>query len=107
MPDPSQTIAEAKRHHHAGNLHAAEQLFRQALEMDPHRAETWYFLGVLHSQQRRFEEAIEYLQKATSIDPRQPVYFYALANVFLERGDYDEAASRYRRAIRLHHDKGI
>lgn len=104
MPDPSQTIAEAKRHHQAGNLHAAEQLFRRALEMDPDRAETWYHLGVLYSQQRRFEEAIEYLGKATSIDPGQPVYLYALANAFLERGDYDEAASRYRRAIRLHHD---
>jgi protein O-GlcNAc transferase len=104
MPDSSQTIAEAKRHHQAGNLRAAEQLFRQALEAEPERAETWYYLGILHSQQRRFEPAIEYLQKAIALDPRQPVYVYALANAHLERGEYGEAAARYRRAIRLHHD---
>jgi protein O-GlcNAc transferase len=104
MPDSAQTIAEAKRHHQAGNLHAAERLYRQALEAEPNHAEALYYLGILHSQRGLFEQAIEFLGRACAINARQPVYCYALANAHLERGEYDEAAAGYRRAIRLHHD---
>jgi tetratricopeptide (TPR) repeat protein len=104
MADTAPLITEGKRHHQAGNLQAAEQMYRQVLAADPNHAEAMYFLGILHSQKGLFEQAADFLTKASTIDPRKPVYFYALANAYLELGEHDKAASRYRPALKLHPD---
>jgi tetratricopeptide (TPR) repeat protein len=99
------TIAEALdtavKHHRAGNLRAAEQLYRQVLQADPHQADALHLLGILANQLGRTDEAIDLLRQALRANPQFAEAYSSLGNALKKQGRLDEALASYRQALRL------
>ena len=69
----------------------AEAAFRTALDLSPgdSTAHQWY--GVLLMYQRRFDEALQQMRQAQSLDPLAPIVRAALGIVYVLAGRYDDA----------------
>lgn len=98
------TLQKALQQHQAGNLPAAEQLYRQVLAASPRNADALHLLGVLEHQSGRCETAIEAIQRAIAVDPRQSIFHNNLAAAFRASGRLDDAARSYERALALKPD---
>ena len=57
------------QHHQKNNLQAAEQLYKQILEVEPDHVESIFRLGSLLIQTKNFDTAQQLLNKAIQIDP--------------------------------------
>jgi tetratricopeptide (TPR) repeat protein len=66
----------------AGSFPEAERCFRQAAEWEPGSYLPWLNLGKLELQRRRFAEALEGLENARLLVPRQTEVLHALAAVY-------------------------
>ena len=84
-----------------GDRAAAEAAYRRVLELHPEHAEASYGLGRLAAADRRTEEAVALLTRATELAPRVAVYRLALGDVYLSAERYAEAAEAYLAGIRL------
>jgi len=79
----------------------AEEEWLEALRLGPENVATLNNLGVLRTRQKRYAEAIEYLQKAIAVKPAYAVAFVSLGTTYAEMGDREQAEAAYRRAIAL------
>ena len=62
-----EAMAIAIQHHQAGQLQAAEQIYRQILTVEPKHADAIHFLGVLAHQVGKHEVAVEYIERAIQL----------------------------------------
>ncbi len=72
---------------HMGNVKREEQLYRAALEEDPEWGTLWFNLALLLQKQKRFDEAVEAINKAVKVEPRQAPYHVLQAQLSQARGD--------------------
>jgi len=114
MTTSSEALALAVRHHQAGNLRQAEDLYRQVLQTDPRNADAWHLLGVAEHHAGRNEAALQTIGKAITLDGRQAVFHSNLGMVYRALGRPAEALGCYDRALRLnpayanaHNNRGI
>lgn len=89
----------AIKHHQAGELDIAEQLYREMLLENPHQADVLHLLGILLAQQKKFSEALKYIQQAVTLDPQQPTYENSLGNVYKNLNQLPEAITHYQKAL--------
>ena len=54
---------QAMRHHRAGRLHQAEQLYCRLLAHQPHHAAALHYLGVMAHQQGRNDVAVDLMPR--------------------------------------------
>ncbi|MEX0676319.1 MAG: tetratricopeptide repeat protein [Pirellulales bacterium] len=99
MTSIEQLHRQASELHRAGQLAAAEQLYRQILAGEPEHAPTLHAMGLLTFQQRRFEEALALLQKAVACDPAQAAYHQSLGEVRRGLGQLAHARDCFRQAL--------
>ena len=59
------------------------------------------YSGLFALEDMRFEDAVKYFSKASSLDKKNPKYFYNLGNAYFYNGWIKEAVSSYMQAIRL------
>jgi predicted O-linked N-acetylglucosamine transferase (SPINDLY family) len=104
MATISATLTLALEHHRAGRLAAAEQIYRQILQIEPNHADAWQFLGVIATQAGQYARAIECIGRAIVINPHSAPYHHNLGYALQEQGRLDEAAACYRRALELNPD---
>ena len=97
----NQRIASAIVLQKAGRLAQAEALYLAILELDPNQFDATQLLGVIAMSRRQFELAIQYLNRALSLNPD-------FADGYLNRGTalkglnrLDEALSSFESAIAL------
>ena len=76
----------------AGNL-------RKAVTLNPDFAEAHFVLGTLLSRENRQSEAVEHLQRAASILPRQVYFWHALALAYYHLGQRESARWAAYRAL--------
>lgn len=69
----------------------AEQLFRKALEHDPHDAEVYLQLGMLYNARGEKDSALASFQKAVSSDPKSSQAHYQLGLAYRRAGDAAKA----------------
>ncbi|VAX25348.1 hypothetical protein MNBD_NITROSPINAE03-1285 [hydrothermal vent metagenome] len=69
-----------------------------ALKINPSDADAHHNLGLAYHAMGRNDEAVESLKKAYLVNPR-PKSLYALARVYDQTGDKDDAISMYRRYL--------
>ena len=74
-----------------GSLDEAERCWRQALALDPNNADTLLGLGRLAITHRRFDEAVELLERAAEISPQSVDPVYNLSRAHRLKGDVDKA----------------
>lgn len=67
--DTTQLLEAGAAAHQAGNLAQAESLYRQVLAVAPLDINALHLLGVVHLQQNRAAEAVDFLQRAVTQNP--------------------------------------
>lgn len=103
-PRVDDLLAEALRHHQAGRLAEAEQLYRQSLATDSHQADCWHLLGVIAHQVGRNDVAVELIAKAIGLAPGAAIYHSDLGVAFYGLRRLDDAIAAYARALRIKPD---
>ncbi len=101
MATISEALAIAIQHHQAGRLQAAEQIYRQILEVEPNQADAWRLLGLIARQAGEHGIAVEYLGRAITAAPYVASFHLDLGNILKEQGKLNEAVASWRRALDL------
>ena len=99
-----ETLANAVQHHQAGRLHAAEQIYRQVLEVQPGHADALHLLGVVQAQTGDHQLAVEFIERALQVRPDWPEALANLGNALNEQGRLDDAIRHLQRALQLKPD---
>ncbi len=99
-----QILPLALQHHQAGNLHLAEPIYRQILEVEPNHADSLHLLGLIFSQRGQYEAAIEHIGRAIAKDGKQAGYYINLGNAQSALGKLDDAVASFRRAATVQPD---
>ncbi|HEU5368418.1 MAG TPA: tetratricopeptide repeat protein [Ktedonobacterales bacterium] len=97
-PDTYQALGELRARD--GKIEAAAQLMRQALDLDPSRAEVWSELGTLQLSQNEARTALESYQKAVELNSNLPGIHFRIGRAYRALGDNESARLAYEEAIR-------
>jgi len=76
----------------------AGAIYRDDLSRDPDFAEACYQLASIAVKQRRLEEAIDHARRALQADPHHIPSLVLLSGIFLEQGDFQNAADTVSQA---------
>jgi tetratricopeptide (TPR) repeat protein len=76
------TLAEAQELYRAKRYAEARTAFAQVAAADPDNADAAYHLGQLALMRYEQEEAVKWLEKATTLAPRSSPYFKALGDAY-------------------------
>src|SRR4051794_3002523 len=82
MAPIDQLIQSALEHHRAGDLPAAEAIYRQILSSHPSHAPALHLLGVIAYQSGETADAIELISRAIAINPNVASFHSNLGNIF-------------------------
>jgi predicted O-linked N-acetylglucosamine transferase (SPINDLY family) len=104
MPTVGEIMSLGWRSHQAGDLHHAEQLYRQVIAADPDLVDAWYLCGVVCQVTGRLEEAIAHYRQALHIRPRFAEVQNNLGVALGVQGKFEEAIPWYRQALTLKPD---
>ena len=104
MATISEALAIALEHHQGGRLQAAEQIYRQILQVEPNHPDALHLLGVIASTVGKPEIAIDYMGRALQLKPDYAEAHANLGLAFNNQGNLDEAVASYRRALALKPD---
>ncbi len=91
----------ALRHHQAGRLAEAEEIYRQVLAQQPDHPDAIYGLGMIALQVGHHDMAVDLIRRAISLKPDHAEAHFNLGNLLNDRGQHDEAIAAYRQAIAL------
>jgi tetratricopeptide (TPR) repeat protein len=83
-----------------GDAAGAAEAFREALKRDPNDYEANLNLGALAKQDREYDEAIRYLNKAASVRPGDLAALYQIAGVNFDQGRSEEARSQLETIVK-------
>ena len=87
------------------HLEAAIREMREAARLDPTMSAAWGHLGLYLVRLTRFAEARDPLERAITIEPAEPHYYWALGDSYLlespKPANFNRALQLYRQAINL------
>jgi tetratricopeptide (TPR) repeat protein len=105
MATVADALAIAVKHHQAGQLQAAEDIYRQILATEPNQPAALERLGVLAHQRGRYDQAVEYLGEAVKFCATEAAVHNNLGEAYRALGNHSEAVACYRRALELEPDR--
>jgi tetratricopeptide (TPR) repeat protein len=85
----------------AGRLAEARESYQRALQASPDSAFLHRELGVIERKQGNPEVALEHFRKAVELDSADSVSLIQTGELLEARGDFEEAATTYRRAAEI------
>jgi protein O-GlcNAc transferase len=100
----SAELADAVRLHRAGDLEKAVLIYQRILARDRQNPDALHLLGVIATQEGRFEEARDLINRAIGLDPDQAAYYSNLGNAYRANRLLSEAVHCYRKALELKPD---
>ena len=104
-PAAARTADEALQHaisrHRLGELDVAESIYAEVLRREPRRADALNFMGMLQYQRGNNEQALDLLQRASRIAPKQPTVWINLGSVLAALDRAAEAEKAFRRSLAL------
>jgi len=86
----------------AGQIDAAEQMFRKALIVDPKNFDANHLLGILLCLKGQLDRGVLLLQKSVEIDPRAADAWLNLGHTLKQLTRMDEALMAYRTCVTVH-----
>lgn len=95
------TLQQAISHHRRGDLARAEAMYREILARAPRDADAMHFLGVLRTQQHRYDEAIALIGAAAVVAPGNAGIHSNLGLALKAAGRLDDALASFDRALAL------
>ncbi|CAE21984.1 TPR repeat [Prochlorococcus marinus str. MIT 9313] len=96
-----QQLQAAVALHKQGELDKAEAIYQQVLAVDVNNFYALNFCGSIKREKKRFDEGIDFLSRAISLQPDNPDAIYNLGNVFKDSERWDEAISCYEKTLGL------
>ncbi|MGD0139305.1 MAG: tetratricopeptide repeat protein [Tepidisphaeraceae bacterium] len=84
------------RHHQAGRLAEAEQIYREILQLRPNDPEALHLFGVLTGQRGKTDAAIELVRRAIGVKPRFAEAYRNLGTLLSEKGGFKEAGEAFQ-----------
>ncbi|MCH8923821.1 MAG: tetratricopeptide repeat protein, partial [Planctomycetes bacterium] len=97
----SEAFDTAVRHHQAGRLAEAEQIYRQILQAEPNNAQALHQLGRLAIAAGQQQAAVELIGKAIAADRRRALFHVSLGEAFHRWGKITEAVVSHRQALAI------
>lgn len=94
-------IAAVKELHQAGKLDEAREGYTLLLKQNPKNVEVLHALAILSTQEEKFNDAVEYLQKAITLQPNNPLFHLHFANVLKIQGHLDQSIETLKKVIKL------
>lgn len=94
-------LARAARLHQSGELAEAEAIYRGILKKNPDSADANHLLGVIRCQEKRYAEALPYLERAVSLAPTFAEARQNLGKALRQLKRHDDAAAQMAEAARL------
>jgi protein O-GlcNAc transferase len=91
----------AQKHHLAGRLDEAQNLYRQILSREPDHIDSLHLLGVTELQQGKAAAAEELIGRAIQADPNRADFHGNMGLVYSTLGRRDEAISEFELALKL------
>jgi len=88
----------------ANRLQDAEDHYRKAVELFPNTSRLHYFMGSILHQQKKSEEAIQYLAKSLELDQENVDAMGALAMIYDDKKIYHKSDSLYQEALKIEPD---
>ena len=101
MATPAELLMTALNFQRAGDFARAEQICTGILQADPANADAYYLLGAFAISTGRFEQALNFLDKAISINPANASYHLERSAAYRALGKLDLAKASVKQAIRL------
>ena len=98
---PGTLLERAQAAHQRGELHAAEQLYREVLARDPAEAVALHFLGVIHWQRGNFAEAEAPMRQSVAARPDLPPFRNNLGLLLRDLHRNREAIEAFEAAIAI------
>jgi protein O-GlcNAc transferase len=95
------TLEEGLRHHQAGQLDRAEELYRQVLSAKPRQPDALHLLGMAALARGNAESACELVSQAIRAKPNEAVFHANLGIVLEALHRWPDAEAEYCRAVRL------
>lgn len=99
-----EAIQVALKHHRAGRLLQAKEIYYQILREAPSFPDALHFLGMLLHQTGEHENAVELMRKSISISPQNPNYCSNLGLALQQQNKLDEAVRYFRKALSIKPD---
>jgi tetratricopeptide (TPR) repeat protein len=81
---------KAVEQYNKGNMQSAIDFYLKSIKFNPD-AQVYYNLACAYDAQKRTEQAIEHYKNALSLDAKHPAACQALADIFRERNEFDQA----------------
>jgi len=78
-----------------GNYPAAEAMLKSVIRVDKNNFPALCILGLIKALKAEYQEAVELLQKAEKINPKDLGVQVNLAKIFMDKGDPDQALKHY------------
>ncbi|MCS6852931.1 MAG: tetratricopeptide repeat protein [Gemmataceae bacterium] len=100
MVGNAELFVEAVQRHRAGDLAAAEALYRQILQAEPQHAQAMQLLGLIAHQVGQHEQAIRLIEDARRLAPTDAVILNNLGLPYQSLDRLDEAEACFREALR-------
>lgn len=94
-------MAEAMAHHRAGRINQAASLYLKVLKTNRANSKALHLLGTVAYEQQNHDDAAFLIEKAITIDPEIPIYYYDLALVLMAQGDLKAAEKTLEASILL------
>lgn len=98
-------LVNGREYFKANDYKRAEVEFKKALELEPNsptvKATATNNLGVIYNEQGRYDEAIKVLKEATTVDPKNAIAHYVLANALTKVGRFDDALAEAQASTEL------
>lgn len=96
-----------------GKISDAIESFLKAIEIDPSKAKSYYYIAKSYSQKGNHKEAIDYLKKAfktnsyeiAAITDNLYFFYFPLASCYFEIGEDDEAEKYFKKAIEINSER--
>lgn len=92
-----QAILDLQR---AGKSDEARAALEALVAKDPNNGEAVHMQGIMAYQARNYEDALKYMERSLTLDPKPPFYSN-LGNVYADLRQFDKAKAAYQNALRM------
>jgi len=101
MATVRETLETAIKHHEAGDLRRAGEIYRRILEADSEHPDALHLSGLIAHQVGEHELAVERIGRAIGLNPKAAVFHSNMGAVYTALGKLAEAVGSYRQALEI------
>ena len=101
MPTETELYDAALTHFAENDLEAAVNAFKELIDTYPDYIEGFLGLGHAYERLSRYDEAIEAIQKAIEINPKDPLAYTSLSICYQRKGMIQEAEDAMAKSQQL------